>query len=832
LRAQVDREAAKRIYAFELASGRDKTDAPDWPRLEAMSGNDLVDLAAWTLGNRPKLVAALAAKGFESADPKARFNALWMVACRWEKGGVSREKLERMRTVVLEDLESGKFPDAEDRWKATKALRETATALKMMCEADGDEEGAAAWAAEAKARSDEMDGRWDELEASWATQKEERDAEVRRADAAAAAWKPSCPAERHFRRGWEWSGMGRYLDAEAELRRAAEMADADGNIPFAQEARAVLAASLLESGRWEAARELCEAELAAGSPFEDDLWETWASLEALQNGREAGAEATLAGWAASRGADNDTREAWDGRLTAAAGGMSRVQLEIWAQLCADILEQGPWTDENREQLVRATVTRWALGELLGVSPPPPSAENRLSPVDSPSPPSPSALLSPAPSSPPSLRASWTGWAWKTDPAIPEIEREFCSLLIGDKPTEMWQVWRDRWGEDAARALKIDGVGALGVSFAEEGEEDVRYRNDATPLRTAVEEFKTGDGFCAYRLVAALRELAERIPEKAEPSDLTELAAWTDWAVRAAQGWHGPAEASAAWMELQLARRMGDAERTARAVRKALAAAPGAPNDWESFLCGRDALSALAAAGDWEALGDAAADLMPVGGGSTGLAMHAAELASAAALGKMRDTLLRWVAVRLGEAPLMAANAWRTLGDSSRLFALARLAELEESGAWNCDAGEAEVRAIQDEHPTPRGAALLVRRAAARGDSAGAWQEWLGAVGAWTASVEGMWFDPESTDREAVPAERVRRLAEITASCGPMPDDLREKIAQAWQILLLSSPSSAHPSLLSSALLSGTPRDLLSPPPPDDPLLTPLPLPGDTPIEVL
>ncbi|MBR6022602.1 MAG: hypothetical protein IK066_09330, partial [Kiritimatiellae bacterium] len=504
------------------------------------------------------------------------------------------------------------------------------------------------------------------------------------------------------------------------------------------------------------------------------------------------------------------REGWDELAGMAAPGMSAEQLEVWAELCGERLEEVEWTEENREEIVGLLIRKWALEEFGhargggegdakdgGGAPEPPGelAEGEGDAKD--------GGGAPEPPVGERIREGWKGWAWKTDPAVPEIEREFCALLAGEE--DGWDEWREKWGEDACGELMVDGMGAWAVALAARADEQ-RWHGQWSDYREelhrgAVEAFRKGKGFCAYRLVALLKGLAECVVERermedwengdegAEPAvgarraaDDTAWAEWADWATRAASGWRW-AERDAAWLRMELARRTGDAERAAREARAVLA-----NHGEELWRWGREdvdevsteTVMALLSGGNWEGLAEVLRQVAERGDedGIGGLC-ELADFLDAGAVAGMRDLAERWVlaeACKGAEGLMDAAWTWWGFEDIGA-WTQARLAELETSGAWNSVEGERFAREAQERQPTLRGAGILIRRAAARGDAAEAWRVWCGVAG------EGaLWADWDS-DEPAVRAvgEALRqRLLEMARWCGEVPEEHGEEVEEAWE----------------------------------------------------
>ena len=356
-----------------------------------------------------------------------------------------------------------------------------------------------------------------------------------------AGGEPGSAAEWHFRRGMEMSGLGRNRDAAAEWGEAERLAEESGNAALAQEVRA--ARVVYGDWQWRRAerRALCEAELSAGSPWRKQLLEVLAEEAEAAGDLTEAAELALEGWWTYGGMARAGRV---GDLVAKGGG---ADLALWHRVCGERLEEIPVREERIEEILALVEFRWAAGELFPGRVEP-SLEGDLARLRE-------REEEEGERDERDGRDEWKegdgekgkgpgerwrgGTSWRTDPAVPEIEREFNEILNTKgtrRPVDAWASWREKWSEEERRALVVDGVEAEFVSWAEEFcNASWHAWAEMKPIGLrALEEAKRQERYDAGRLWNVLWTLV-LYAEVEGPADATAITDWTEWARRVAMG---------------------------------------------------------------------------------------------------------------------------------------------------------------------------------------------------------------------------------------------------------------------------------------------------------
>ena len=397
------------------------------------------------------------------------------------------------------------------------------------------------------------------------------------ADGGEGGREPGCAAEWHFRRGMEMSGLGRKRDAAAEWGEAERLAQEEGNAALAQEVRA--ARAVYGDWRWRRAerRALCEAELAAGSPWREHLLDALAE-EAEQAGDwPAAAELAMEGWWRYGGGEWAARV---GRTVSKGGG---EDLELWHRVCGERLEEIPAVEERREEIRALVEFRWAVGVLFPERVEA-SLEGDLARVRERAEGEGNEMEERAGSAGRDGRkvevpgARWKeGESWRRDPAVAEIEREFNEILLTPprwRAVDAWASWREKWSEEERRALVVDGVEAEFVSWVDEFVH-ANWSNwpEQKPIGLrALEEAKGQERYDAGRFLDVLWKLVMEAMVEG-PADAAAITEWTDWARRVAAGDAVieervalPELVRASWLEDEAAvRRLAGNPRTAAAL---------------------------------------------------------------------------------------------------------------------------------------------------------------------------------------------------------------------------------------------------------------------------
>ena len=746
---------------------------------DAVAANSVNPEGAW----------ALAEWLAENGEAEDRIRAIQLAMALEPTGGAKAVAEVRLAGFLLEhgerlaeDWVSGSLP-AELGWLAGHALREASVTLKWMrpppehgvdaaerwlalCEEMDYERLRAEHEEEERRQSEERLRElreWSEREEAEWREEEERAA----AEAAARGPVPAgSAAERCVRRGVEMGRLGRLEDAVALYRRAAELADADGEegVGIGHEARALLAQALAFSGWLDEALEIAEEEAESESP-----WKEYMARLAAETAAGAGRRAEAVEWILDGVARNPRDRRWQGMVQERLRWFTDQDLQLYSWICGERLEALPPVagaeKEIRELLhVRAAIAR-AFPE-LGEDPLAGDLARLRERI---------AAAEAAGEAPEAYGEGAVeeerefygdregdrdspGWrflhgepSWRSDPAVDPIERELNECLLESDPREALAAWIGKWGEEAAREVTVNGMGGLFWARSTIAEADWWGEKLEEEWVVALEEYRRQEGFVPRVLVGMLAGLwgFECAKERPDPQ---KLSSWADWAWRAAAG-NRQAERQAALLALAQAGRQGNAAGVAR-----FAGELGEGGDGDvlyvvpeevvgmALLEGLGIREFVARSLEWEWL-EPPLDCMT-----------ADELA---ALGRIlaRKRLVRV----LWERPY-----WGDLTEDAAAEHL-RLARLEESGNWLGEEGRRTVAASMARRPTARGALLAMRIHLADGDEAAAWRCW----------AEGLACADDVTGSGLTWGLAIERMAAALADTGgPRDGESREVVLEA------------------------------------------------------
>ena len=700
--ASLEREVRGEVLAFGVASGRVRAEAGQLAELDAemlarvarvaLAGNRAGWREAFAELGRRELPAKLRGELCEALVDKMIEQA-FEDAGKIKEGDLPRALVEEWGRALWADWEAGAFTE-EERREVVDGVESFCGWMSLVVKGIPEEEREEWWERRMKVTEERLEHRGERVEA-WkaeeaaAAEKESaerarRTAEVEREEAGKGeVW-------RRMRRGVELEELGRTKDASAEWRRAAEVAEAAGDEESAWEARALLAGRGDWAWRRGEQREMCEEEIAAGSPWGEYLRAVEVGL-AEDEGRFGEAlDFALEGWLET-GAG-----AWGQMAGEAAAMRGGVDAELCQAVAGAVLEKTPAVEERREDLKRLVILRWALGEfypgraartlegdLEGLRS---KVEGQRSKVGEEAADGTAAGKTregnggriPRPGE------RWEGVepSWRTDGAFPEIERELNEILLAEGDEELVEAWRAKWSLEERRGVRVNGAGgefaALAAGFwRRDWWEDWKERG-----KEVLEEAKAQEGYDGERLFEVLARMAEWGIVGEGEADATEVTGWVDWARRVAAG-DPVLEARAAalearravWLEDEAALRRVAAGNLERVVR------------WGSFSSGGGAWTRLAKGGDERKAAELAltAVKMVPGLGFAADAMALMDVMTAAELEAFRDAL--WMKALTD--PWGGGVWWERLarwagalsgGGWMDVEAQLRLARLEERGA--------------------------------------------------------------------------------------------------------------------------------------------------------